>query len=312
MAKQWPDYMGVYKGLVVESTVGKSTKGFPQFVIRVALTDYYDPKESKWFDVGDNGWTMNAYLCLYGRKPGVDPAATIQADDIEPNLNHQQVCKVFGWDGCGFGHLVNTDFTGKIIQVRVEPNDYDGAKAPCQICWVDVEDADPNSGLKKIDAKGLKDLETEFASLWGNQGGKKAATAAKPAAKKTAAPAAKKTEEEPPTKEDKKKTLQERSERLRKENAKAAAIPTLPPKKAKKAPVEETSKEEDAVPEGYDKKQAWCTCLELKSPHCTDEQLQASWEAAIAEIAPEGDEDNLDAAGWWAVKERVLADIGMF
>ena len=62
----------------------------------------------------------------------------------------------------------------------------------------------------------------------------------------------------------------------------------------------------------YGKKAAWSDVIEMKNPDCNDEQLHASWAAAIAEVAEEGDEDKLDSQGWWTVKEQVVSDIGVF
>jgi hypothetical protein len=71
-------------------------------------------------------------------------------------------------------------------------------------------------------------------------------------------------------------------------------------------------KNELPVPADYDKTKAWTDVTDLRSDECSDEQQKACWEAAIAEIADDGDEDKLDAAGWWAVKEQVTAEIGQF
>ena len=292
MVKSWPDYMGTYKAIVVEHGIKKTAKaGLPQFVIRVVLSEYYDPKQDEWFDVSDNNWVMNAYLTLYGREGGQEDSEIIET------LNHQQVCKVFDWDGCGFEYLTTPEkFSGKVIQVRVAENTYEGAKAPVQIEWIDTEDADPNSGLQCLDSGQVKALEVEFAHLWKNK------KAIPPAA------SAKKVlllKKQPPaeTKEDRKKNLLEKSKRLRKEAMKA------PPKK-KEPPAKKT--EESPVPVNYSKKQAWSDIIELRAEECTDDQQKAAWDAAIAETAPDGDEDKLDAAGWWAVKEAVIADIGQF
>lgn len=307
MSKQYPDYMGNYKAIVLDTALTKAkTSGMPQFAVRLCFSEYYDPNEQQWFDVSDNNWVMTAYLNLYGRK-GSQPDG-----EIVETLNHQQVCKVFGWNGIGFGHLVGTDFSGKIVMARVAENDYEQAKTPVQIAWIDTEDADPNSGLQKLDEKAVKDLETEFASLWAGKKTAKAPVASAPkAGKKPAPPAPKATEPETPPadpKEAKKKALLEKSKRLRAEAEKTAKTTSTPPAKGK--PSDQSDEDGNAVPAGYDKRQAWLDVVELKDNNCDDNSLNVAWQVAIAEIAKDGNEDKLDAEGWWAVKEQVLNDIG--
>jgi len=298
MAKTWPDYMGTYKAIVLEWGVNKTRKaGLPQFMIRVTLTDYFDSKEGEWYDVSDNHWTMNAYLCLYGREGGAE------GGEIVETLNHTQVCKVFDWDGCGFGSLIEPGkYDGKVIQVRIEENTGEGAKTPVQISWIDVEDTDPNSGLQKLDPAQIKTLEEEFAYLWKN---KKPAPAAVSAKKPATKVEVKKVEPPTDTKEDKKKALLEKSKRLRKETVKSEPPPPKDKKKAE--PLEDTP-----IPADYGKRQAWSDIIDLRDKNCTDGQQKAAWEAAVAEFAPNGDEDELDATGWWYVKESVLSDVGQF
>jgi hypothetical protein len=289
--------MGTYKGIVLSYGIGKTAKlGMPQFIVSVALTDYYDPKEGEWFDVSENHWSVNAYLALYGRKDSAEDG------EIAETLNHQQVCKVFDWDGCGFEYLTTPGrFADKIIQIRISENTYENAKCPIQIDWIDTEDADPVAGLQVLDSGQVKALETEFAHLW--KAKKKVAAASAPKKK------APEPEPEPPaeSKEDKKKALLEKSKRLRKEAA------TEPPAKGK-AKTDPPAKEgeESPVPKNYGKKQAWNDIIDLRAEECTDEQQKSAWDAAIAETAPDGDEDKLDAAGWWAVKEQVVGEIGQF
>jgi hypothetical protein len=271
--------MGTYKAIVLEAVLQKTkTSGMPQFVTRVFLTEYYDKKEQQWFDVSDNNWSLNGYFCLYGRKDSQPNG------EIVPTLNHTQVCKVFGWNGIGFSYLTQTDFNGKTVQVRIAENTGENAKSPVQIAWIDTEDADPNQGLQKLDEKGVKDLEGEFASLWAGKAPKapvaSAPKAAKPAAKPPVAP---KTETRPPAtpapepdtppandKDAKKKALLEKSKRLRKEAEKAP--PAKPPASQPPSPAQDIV----PVPSGYDKRQAWCDIVELKDEACSDDQLNAS------------------------------------
>ncbi len=301
MARQWPDHMGTYKAMVLDAALQKAQKsGMPQFAVRLLLAEYYDAKENEWFDVSDNNYVLTAYLTLYGRKDSQEDG------EIITTLNHQQVCKVFGWDGCGLAYLVGTDFSGRTVQVRIEENTYENAKTPVQVSWIDTEDADPNQGLQKLDEKAVKALEAEFSFMWA---GKKTVTPAKATPKASKPPA---VEPEKPPADDKtakKAALLAKSKKLREA---AKTTPPAPPAKKTKV-VEQPPAETEAtpVPEGYDKKRAWCDVVEMKNPDADDTQLNAAWDAAIAETAEGGDEDKLDAAGWWAVKELTLGDVGV-
>jgi hypothetical protein len=340
--KAFPDYTGRYKGMVMEWGITKSKAGLPQFTLRVYLTEYYDVKEKQWYDVGDNNWSMVTFMSLYGRKDSKPDGELITT------LNHQQVCEVFSWDGCGFTYLTTPGtFEGKIIQVQIDANDPEyAAKNPVQITWIYPEDADPTGKLRTLEAKDVKELEAEFASMWMGKKAVKAvsapATAApkaapkatpkatlKPAAKPTTpAPAAAPVPAPEATAADdaaaKKAALLAKSKRLMATNKKAETpapkVTAKPPvKKAELKPTpelvaepEETAAETETsgIPDDYNKRQAWLDICDLKSPDCVDETLNAAWEAAIAEVAPDGDEDKLDAAGWFAVKDKVLAEVG--
>jgi hypothetical protein len=147
--------------------------------------------------------------------------------------------------------------------------------------------------------------------MWAGKAAPKVAVAkapTKPSAAPKATPPAEKPAEAP---KDKKTALLEKAKRLKKEQAESAKkteAPKAAPAKGKKA---EETPAEAAIPDGYNKKSAWNDVCELKDDKVDDAQVEAAWLAAIAEIAPDGDEDKLDAAGWWAVKESTLNDVGV-
>jgi hypothetical protein len=303
--------MGTYKAMVLETGLSSTKNGFPQFTARVFLSAYFDQKASEWLDVSDNNWTISSYLSLFGKDK--DTKETVQT------LNFKQVCKVFDWDGCGPDYLASTDFSGKEIQVRIAENTGEGAKSPCQVSWIDVADADPSTTLKSASVEEVKKMAAEFAGLW-NKKAPAVASAKKPAAKATPAPKPEPEPETPPaeevpaeeTAEERKAKILAKAKRLAKAEKPAEPTKKSLPAKGGKKPAEETSEATADIPEGYDKKAAWNDVAEMKAAECTDDQLTAVWHAAVAEIAPKGDEDNLDAAGWFAVKEQVLAEVGTF
>jgi hypothetical protein len=319
MAKNLPEYMGVYKAMILSNTVEATKKSkLPQLKLRVLLTEYYDETEGEWLDVSDDKLVMAAFLVLYDR------------EDNE-TLNHAQVCKVFDWDGCGFDVLCG-DLEGHELQVRVKEN-ADNEKYPVEISWIDEIDADPQGGFKKLDADGINDLNSQFSHLFKKKkaGAKKKVASAKPSANKATAAAKKKAaataeetgeaeEEHVPTAAEKKAALLAKSRRLKKEQEKERAANEAkedsgpPPAKKKKAAAGAKKKaapaDGDVMPDDFDKRAAWFTITENRDPECNDDQMKAEWDAAIEEIAPEGDEDLLDAEGWWKIKIAVLANIG--
>lgn len=296
-----PDYVGTYKGLVLDTTLSKTKKGFPQFNVKVLLTEYWDQKEQEWFDVSDNKWVMTGYFNLYYRD-GADENG--EGGTVIETLNHRQICDVFGWDGRGFVYLVSTDFSdGMEVLVRTEEEEYNG-KTSMRVKWIDKADADPNGGLKGIDVNEAKELEKEFEHLWASSKKPAKAASAKKAKKSEPKPEPESDEDHSEmTKEDRKKALLAKSKRLKDEANKQKE----PPTKKSKDPEPETD-----VPDGYNKKRAWSDLIDIKDDDCDDETLKATWDAAIAEIADDGDEDNLDAEGWWAVKEQVAGEVGAF
>jgi len=317
MSRSLPEYMGVYKAMVLSNVVEPTKKSkLPQLKLRVFLTEFYDEKEGEWLDVSEEKYVMTAFLVLYDK------------EDNE-TMNHQQVCKVFGWDGCGFDLLCG-DLEGHELQVRLKENE-DNEKYPVEISWIDEIDADPQGGFKKASAEDIRDLNAQFSHLFKAKkaGAKKAAASAKPkkqtaAAKKKAAAAEEPTEEQTAGAEEteeltpaqKKAALLAKSNRLRKEEEKerAEAEKAGPPAKKKKKAAATKKKtapaDGDTMPDDFDKRSAWFTIAENRDPECNDEQMKAEWDAAIEELAPEGDEDLLDAEGWWKVKNAVLANIG--
>jgi hypothetical protein len=322
MARNLPEFTGTYRAMILGNIVEPSNKAkIPTLKLRVALLEYFDEKEDEWIDVEAEHWVMTAFLALYSKEK-------------EPSLNHQQVCKTFDWDGCGFDLLCGSDLEGMTIQVRIK--DSDNEKFPIEISWIEPEDADPKGGFKKLSADDIKGLNSEFADFLDKKKAKpvkarkgKASAAAKAKAAKAKAAAAAAEEEtgedepeaepeaEPAemTKDEKKKALLAKSARLRKKDEKdrkeaAEAGPPKKSSKAKKSAKGRVIEPGEDMPEDFNKKDAWFTVTEYRDEACDDDMQSVEWQAAIDDIAPDEDEDQLDAEGWWAVKDRVLGNIG--
>lgn len=297
-------FAGTYKGMVIDTAFGVTKNlQMPEFRVRLFLTEYYDVEAKEWFDVSDEKFTVTGYMTLFGRPGGKEGA------DVCPTRNHKQICEVFGWDGRGFEYLIETDFasTNLEVQARIELDEYNG-EPQAKVKWINGADADPNPGLTGMDKKEALALESQFAHLFTKPD---KATPKKVVAKVSAKPK-KETEEDDgdatessskkeltPAQKKKKAEMLAKSKRIRDEQKKSEeAKAAAPPKKVKPNKGE------------YDKRAAWIACIEGKDADATDDILTTSWNAAVSEIAEDGDEDNLDSDGWQKVASQVLGEIG--
>jgi len=310
MAKsQTPDYTGVYKAVVIDHKLGKTKNGFPQVVQKYSLLEYFDQKDGEWLDVEDNRWSMVGYFCLVGQKDG----------ERVKTLNHTQICNVFDWNGCGLSFVRDDEnFVGQVVQIRVDEDNYEHAKSPFCVGWLDKEDADPNPGLRGVSDDEFGDMMDEFDDLFAEKAPKKkAAKAGRKTTKKVTKKTAKKEATEPPfdpdeeveepaeepaeEPEDKKAKLAAKSKRLKaQKDAEAAA-------KKKKTPAPPAEKKATAA---YGKKEAWGEIYDRRTEDAEDEQVLASWKAAIEEVSGGEGEAALDEDGWHQVVETVLDEIG--
>lgn len=300
-----PDFTGVYKAVVTDHKLGKTKNGFPQVIQKYSLIEYYDQKDGEWLDVEDNRWSMVGYFCLVGMKDG----------ERVKTLNHTQICEVFDWDGCGLSFVRDDqNFVGQVVQVRVDEDNYEHAKSPFCVGWLSKEDADPNPGLRGVSDDEFGDMMDEFDDLFSEKAPKKKAAKAAPKKKTTKKVTKKKaddppfdpdepedTPEEPAEEEpqDKKAKLAAKSARLKKAKEEEA-------KAKKKAPAPPAEKKAG----GYGKKEAWGEIYDRRTEDAEDEQVLASWKAAIEEVSDGEGESALDEDGWHTVVETVLAEIG--
>lgn len=316
MAKGLPEFTGTYKAMILSNVVEPSNKAkIPTLKLQVYLLEFYDVKEDEWINVEEEHWTMAAYLTLFSKEG-------------DETLNHQQAVKVFDWDGCGFGALCSPDIEGKFVQIRIKESANE--KFPMEISWIDTEDTDPKGGFKRATAEDIANLDKQFSHLLRSGKGSKGVSAksngpARGSKKtKTEEPAETDAEEQPAETEagsdmsadDKKKALLAKSRRLRKEQEQERrnkANGSGPPKKLAAKGKKNTKGRVitgDEMPDDFGKKDAWYTITDLRDAACDDDLQATEWSAAIEDIAENGDEDKLDASGWWTVKNRVLANIG--
>ena len=286
------DRSGTFRVKEIDRALGTtSKKQLPQLTIRVQMLEYYDTDEDTYVDFSEYGMEMNAYFVLmFEGKKG-----------FQTSLSYDQLMKVYGWDGRSFEVLTTMD-APEVFLIRVKDNDPEYAdKNPFVADWIDDKDADPRGGLKKLDAKGIKDLQSQYGALL-----KKSGKAAAPATAKKAPPVAPKTTpkkvEKPATSEKQSKSdrIKEANEKLRKEVA-----DRKPP-----APPEPVDKQIEEHRDGFTKQEAWEFVIEMQDKECTDEQRTAAWRAAISEIGGDVDEKEITPQQWHEICHKTLDDIG--
>ena len=320
------DRTGTFRCRLIEKGISKTKeKGFPQLVAKVLLTALYDEPQKEWFPIEDWDMEVNVYQCLYGMSK--------KSQQVEPTLSHEQTMKVFDWDGASLAELDKADHEGLEFQVRVTENNYEGARSPFQVSWIDVYDADPVYTLRKLDAKEVKDLDAQFSNLTASA--KTAASAKGPKGPKSApkhparvpADDGNKTPKAPATTApkspkdmtpaEKKVAMKVKSDRI-KAQAEADKKPAKPgtPKKPTAPPPPEDDGDALPLPEvdgPITKSEAWAGIYESRDETINDKTVKELWDAAIEEVAGQGAK-SADVTGeqWAQVKKIVLADCGKF
>ena len=259
---------GTYRGVAIDHAVTESSGGYPQLVLQLCATEYYDDETGEYIDVSDQGLEIYAYLVLFG-------------GDGKATLNCSQVQKVFSWDGKSFTGLNELDISEMGLQFRVEENNYEG-KTTNQVNWVDEFDAIPGRSMKKLDAKGIKELDAKFNAALKQLGGAKAP------AKPKSAPAI------PPKAAVTKKATTKKAE---------TAPPTAPPK----APSANVPSEAKTCT----KDEAWADCYEIKSARVSEDELIKVWGTAIRDVGEGILEADLTPEQWAEVREKVQGETGV-
>lgn len=160
------DREGAWRGHFVESGVGTTKNGFPQFVGRLVADQRFvdSADEMKTFNLTEPGWVdwsgyeqdILAKLVLFGKdKTTGEPKEIFHTESLR---------NAFGWDGASFASLATTNWSDKPVTFWTNWNEYEG-KTSLQVSGIDVGDASPNRSMRTLDADGLKDLDSRFGSL---------------------------------------------------------------------------------------------------------------------------------------------------
>jgi hypothetical protein len=303
--------LGNFRGTIVDAGVAVTSGGYPQLVAKVHADQMYDEEEKKWFDWSEFEWDSNedkdrsivSYNVLFGKK-----GCTLSGD---------QVKKITGWEGDSFASLAAMDLVGMKIQWRNEEDTYDG-KTKVQVSWIDLYDAEPGGTVRKLDDKGIKDLDAKFAEfLTSTVKAEKAPAGGRRKAAAAPAEEPKKGPNDVPVEEPKETKPKTRAGRPTKAS-KAAAAKAAEEKAAKSEPpsaLPEAPAEEEHGTEEVDvletsgpctKQEAWADVNELKSTNTSDSELAAEWLKQIKAIAPGKEHKDISGEEWGTVRAAVL------
>lgn len=291
------DRVGVYRGRCVEHAVNTTKNGFPQFVGRFEAAELFNAETGTWEPWAQYEMDMTAYLVLH--------------TDKGPMLNAEQVRQAFGWDGGSLAELCELEIKNVMCQFRVEEDDYSGS-IKLKITWIDNVDANPQRGIKRLDATALKDLDAKFGL------GKKVAPAKAPVRPPTKAAAPAKPAVDP--------TTASAAPAAPAEAAPAAAPSTAgkppAPPKGKKPAAPAAPAAAPAAPEVMTKEEAWASVSTLKRDDVDDSQMLAAWMGSCCRIqginTADGDletsfndvdEDKMTPEQWFRVRNATLAEI---
>lgn len=306
------DRIGTFIGTVLESTLGQSSGGNPQWVARLLATKRYiaDPEEMKHFNLTEPAyvdWNYDESIVAF----------MVLFTDKGPLKNYEQLTAATGWKGEDFQELADGSLVGKSILFRVEENNYKD-KTTLQVGWIDAPDAPPERTLKSVDASKVAELNKLFlANL------KKPAAPAKPAvAAKPATPAVKPTVPAPkPTTPAVTPTPAAAPAPSTPTTVVAAPAPateapktkTPPPRKQKTPPPPPAAEPvANGLPEETTKDAAWdyVNTPAVKGEN-DDGVIEDAWIAACNEVGPQRDEATFTGVEWARVRNIIMKDLGV-
>ena len=297
--------IGSFRGTVVDGAVSATTNGYAQVVLKVHADEMYDEEAKEWGPWEEFDWEPNEiddrtamiYACVFGSK-----GATFVVDDVKA---------IFGWDGTSLGVLDGLLVEGTKIQWANAYDTYDG-NTKVKADGIKEYDASPGGSIRRLDAKGLKDLDAKFAGFLKGETKPEKAKSGTRKARKTATEAAKgnKTEE---AKADKPKRGK------RGESKKAATM--APPEEASEPPIDPVEKDE-TVQEQADavfanngpctKNEAWTDINAAKGDGVTDGDVSSAWLAAIQDVGGGKKQKELTDDDWGSVRAAVIDVVAVF
>lgn len=267
------DREGTFKCLIPEHSVNTSTNGHPQFVGQFLAIEMWDEDSEIW-QPWDYEQELVGYFVLFSK----DGTAT---------LNASQVMEALGWDGKSLCELDETDYSEKVVQIRVELNEYKG-KTSLQVSWLDAEDAIPGVKVKKMDRDALKSLDSQFNSALKLLGGR---TPAKAPTQASATP----PKATPPTTAPSVETA-----------AHTAAIASKTESKKRRGRPPKNTTPPTPAEGSCTQIEAWESSVTWVGESFPEEKLSEVWLQTVIEIVGEKTpDDKITDAQWYTIKEAV-------
>ena len=153
------DDIGQYRATILDSQVGLTKNGFPQWVAVLKATEKFvsDKGQMEHFKLAEPGWVdwtsfneeIVAYQVLFSN--------TEEYSEQTATLAYGQL-KALGWDGANFESI--PALKGTLLSFRVEENEYQGKKR-IQVAWIDLPDATGRT-LKALDANEIKAMNAKL------------------------------------------------------------------------------------------------------------------------------------------------------
>lgn len=296
------DRVGAFRGKPVETGVGATKNGFPQFVGRIMATERYveDAMElavlgleggPQWVDWSGYEAYLTGYFCLFGSVDKENPSAGMKKLDFQfEGLN-----KALGWDGKSLAELGTADYSDKTLTFWVEDHEWNGVNS-LRISGLDAADADPVRSIRALDPAKLKDLDAKFAAMMG--GGKAA-----PAAKAASAPGKATPGKATPAKPSAPAAAKPSSAPASGAPTATPKLPTKPAAPKPKAPVEEAPFDAAEI---TDQATAWDAVYKNKGK-ADDNATAEAFITACSAVAPGMAEDAITPEQYVEIAKKAIA-----
>ena len=280
------DRTGTFLGYPIDSGMGETKNGYPQWMAQLRGVELYDEDTEQWIDWSEYDVNeITGYFVLFGK-------------DDKPTLTAKQIQKALGWSGESFQDL-NADFSEVPVQFRVEESTYQG-ETRLKVTWIDNANAEPGRTIQKLDNAAVKSLDAKYAAALRNLSGgpKPKSVPAKPPIQKPDLPAPAVDKES--AKATIKQEMEEKAARGKAAETKAKKKPGPKPKTKPQPPKTTTAKETCTL------EQAWEAVYAAKPENMSDDDLGTRW---LETIDKYGDQDTLSPAEWVVVRDEMISNL---
>lgn len=268
------DRVGRFRGKPLQWVFQPTKNGFPQFIVQLQATEFYDTESGEWVDWSEYNQEIRAYLVLFNAEKAL--------------MNYEQVQKVFGWDGVDFSDLQSGDYANLMLQFEVEESNFNGVDS-LKVNWIDTYDANPTRTLTPMNPNELKQLTAQFKHLM--KGKAKPAPAKAPT--KPAPPAAPPAPPAAPA------------------PTPAPKPPKAKPGPKAKAPVQEEEADTVELPSSITKEEAWEFLFKRRDKSLSDDKLADAWIDACTAVGADKEESDFTDEDWASVRDHCITALGI-